>query len=120
MSENDQLDFWTQTLRLDGFRVAHVRKDTPADPIRLTVIPSTPLGLCPHCHRACDAIHRRAESHPVRDLPLWPQAVELIVRTYQFASPHCGHFFTPPAPVFARGAHASGRFLERRARLIRL
>jgi transposase len=119
MSENDQLDFWTQLLRLDGFRVAHVRKDTPADPVRLTVVPNTPLGLCPHCHRACDTIHRRWESDPVRDLPIGPQAVELIVRTYQFSCPHCGHFFTPQAPAFARGAHATERFLEQAARLIR-
>jgi transposase len=119
MSENDQLDFWTQTLRLDGFRVAHVRTDTPADPIRLTVIPSIPLGLCPHCHRACDTIHRRCESDPIKDLPVGPQAVELIVRTYQFSCPHCGHFFTPTAPAFARGAHATERFLEQAARLIR-
>src|SRR5215472_14789105 len=103
MSESDQLDFWTKLLRLDGFRVAHIRKDTPTDPVRLTVIPSTPLGLCPHCHRACDAIHRRWESNPIKDLPLGPQPVELIIRTYQFACPHCGHFFTPPAPVCAPG-----------------
>jgi transposase len=119
MSESDLLDFWTQTLRLDGFRVAHVRKDTPQDPIRLTVIPCTPLGLCPHCHRACDTIHRRSESDPVRDLPVGPQAVELIVRTYQFACPRCGHFFTPAAPAFAPGGHATERFLEQAARLIR-
>ncbi len=119
MTEKEQLDFWTQLLRLDGFRVAHVRRDTPTDPVRLTVVPNTPLGLCPHCHRACDTIHRRWESDPVRDLPLGPQPVELIVRTYQFACPHCGHFFTPPAPMVAPGAHATERFLEQAARLIR-
>ncbi len=119
MTENDQLDFWTQLLHLDGFRVVHVRKDTPADPIHLTVIPSTPLGICPHCHRTCDAIHRRWESDPVRDLPLGPQPIALIVRTYQFSCPHCSRFFTPAAPAFARGAHATERFLEQAARLIR-
>jgi transposase len=119
MSENDLLDFWTQTLRLDGFRVAHVRNDTPADPIRLTVIPITPLGLCPHCHRACDTIHRRCESDPVKDLSVGPQRVELIVRTYQFSCPRCDRFFTPAAPAFARGSHATERFLEHAARLIR-
>jgi transposase len=119
MTESDQLDFWSKLLRLDGFRVAHVRQDTPTDPVRLTVIPTTPLGLCPHCQRACDAIHRRWESDPVKDLPLGPQPVELIVRTYQFACPHCGHFFTPPAPALAPGAHATERFLEQAARLIR-
>jgi transposase len=119
MSENERLDFWTHLLHLDGFRVAHLRQDTPKDPIRLTVIPITPLGLCPHCHRACDAIHRRWESDPVKDLPVGPHAVELIVRTYQFACPHCDRFFTPAAPAFARGAHATERFLEHAARLIR-
>ena len=118
MAENE-LDFWTQLLRLNGFRVVHVHKDTPADPVRLTVIPDLPLGLCPHCRRASDTIHRRSESDPVRDLPLGPQAVELIVRTYQFACPHCDHFFTPSVPVVAPGAHATERFLEQAARLIR-
>jgi len=119
MTEQEQLDFWTQLLRLDGFRVAHVCHDTPSDPVRLTVIPNTPLGLCPHCRRACDTIHRRRESDPVRDLPLGPQPVELIVRTYQYTCPHCGRFFTPAAPVLAPGAHATERFLEQAARLIR-
>ena len=45
--------------------------------------------------------------------------VELIVRTYQFACPHCDHFFTPSAPACAPGAHATERFLEQAARLIR-
>jgi transposase len=119
MLANDSLDFWTEILRLDGFRVAHVRQDTPADPVRLTVIPTTPLGLCPHCQRASDAIHRRRDSDPVKDLPFGPQSVELIIRTYQFACPHCGCFFTPAAPVFAPAGHATERFLAQAARLIR-
>ncbi len=119
MSEQDQLDFWTELLHLEGFRVVHVRIDTPADPLRLTVIPTTPLGLCPHCQRTCDAIHRRHESGPVRDLAVGSQAVELVVRTYQFSCPHCQRFFTPPALAIASGAHATERFLEQAARLIR-
>jgi transposase len=85
----------------------------------LTVIPNLPLGLCPHCQRACDTIHRRWESRPVRDLPVGPQAVELIIRTYQFACPHCGHYFTPAPAFWVSGAHATERFLEQAARLIR-
>src|SRR5258708_21954658 len=119
MREQDQLDFWTELLHLEGFRVVHVRADTPADPLRLTVIPTTPLGLCPHCQHACDAIHRRHESDPVKDLALGSQAVELVVRTYQFSCPHCQRFFTPPASAIAPGAHATERFLEQAARLIR-
>lgn len=119
MTEADQLDFWTQLLRLPGFRVAHLRQDTPADPVRLTLLPNLPLGLCPHCQRACDTIHRRWESHPVRDLAAGPHPVELIIRTYQFACPHCGHYFTPTPTFWVSGAHATERFLEQAARLIR-
>jgi transposase len=119
MSQNDPLQFWTQLLHLDGFQVVHVRRDTPADPIRLTLIPNTPLGVCPYCHRSCAAIHRRSESDPMRDLPWGPQAVELVIRTYQFSCPHCQRFFTPSCSVFAPGTHATERFLEQAARLIR-
>jgi transposase len=119
MRENDALDFWTQVLRLDGFRVVHVRQDTPQDPVRLTVLPTTALGLCPHCHCLCDTIHRRSDSQPVQDLPCGPQAVQLILRTYQFACPQCGHFFTPASPAVAPAAHATERFLAQAARLIR-
>src|SRR3954452_12376447 len=119
MSENDLLTFWTQLLRLDGFRVAHVDRDRPTDPVRLTVIPAADEALCPHCHRSCDTIHRRCQSDRVKDLPLGAQSVELIVRSYQFSCPRCGRYFTPAAPAFAPGAHATERFLEQAARLIR-
>src|SRR5438270_6063574 len=119
MAASATFDFWTDLLHLDGFRVVQVRQDTPTDPVRFTVIPSLPLGLCPHCQRASDAIHRRHDSQPVKDLPLGPQSVELIIRTYQFACPHCGGFFTPTAPAFAPAAHATERFLAQAARLIR-
>lgn len=119
MNEKEQHQFWTQLLHLDGFQVVHVRQDTPADPVRLTLIPTIPLGLCPQCHRSCDAIHRRSESHPVRDLSFGPQPVELIIRTYQFSCPHCQQYFTPSSSLFAPGTHATERFLEQAARLIR-
>src|SRR5262245_1332369 len=119
MSEKDTLEFWTQLLRLNDFQVVHVRHDTPTDPVRLTVIPTTPVGVCPQCHRACDHIHRRWESDSVKDLPLGPQAIELLIRVYQFSCPHCGRFFTPRYAAFAPGAHATERFLEQAARLIR-
>jgi hypothetical protein len=61
--------------------VVHVRRDTPADPVRLTITPAHPVGVCPACHRSCATVHRRSESDPVRDLPFGPQAVELVIRT---------------------------------------
>jgi transposase len=104
MNQQDQLQVWTQLLHLDGFQVVHLHQDTPADPIRLTLIPNIPLGVCPHCHRSCDSINRRSESDPVRDLPFGPQAVELVIRTYQYCCPDCNRFFTPSFTVFAPGA----------------
>jgi transposase len=119
MTTNDTLLFWTRLLHLQGFDVAHVQQDNPTQPLRLTLIPNTAVGLCPQCQHACDTIHRRYPSDAVTDLPLGAQAVELTIRTYQFACSHCGHFFTPPSPGFVRGAHATERFLEQAARLIR-
>jgi len=118
MNQKEQLQFWTQLLHLDGFQVVHVRQDTPADPIRLTLLPNIPLGVCPSCRRSCDTIHRRSESNPVRDLPFGPQAIDLIIRTYQYRCPNCARFFTPSSTVFVPGAHATERFLEQAARLI--
>jgi len=120
MNGNDSFDFWNDVLRLKGFHVVHVRRDTPADPIRLTLIPTMPLGVCPSCHQACDTIHRRHESGPVKDLSIGPQTVELLIRTYQFECTHCNRYFTPLSPAFVPGAHATERFLEQAARLIRV
>jgi len=119
MSERDRLEFWTKALNLPGFQVVHERRDGLTDPLRLTVIPDMPLGLCPACRRATDNVHKTHESAAVKDLPLGPQSVELIVRTYQFHCPHCEGYFTPRHPAFAPGAHATERFLEHAAKLIR-
>jgi transposase len=119
MATTDACPFWTELLHLKGYHVVYVLRGTPTDPVRLTLVPDFPLGLCPHCQRASDLIHRRLASDPLKDLPLGPQAVELVVRRYQFACRHCGHFFTPAAPAFAPSAHATERFLEQAARLIR-
>jgi transposase len=119
MTEQDRLEFWTKTLNLPDFEVVHERRDTPADPLRLTVAPKMPLGLCSGCCRATDCIHRTHESRPVKDLPIGPQPVELIVRTYQFHCRRCDRYFTPRYPALADGAHATERFLEQAARLIR-
>ena len=31
MNGNDSFDFWNDVLRLKGFQVVHVRRDTPTD-----------------------------------------------------------------------------------------
>jgi transposase len=43
----------------------------------------------------------------------------LIIHTSQFECDHCGHFFTPGCAHVAPGAHATERFLEQAAKLIR-
>lgn len=119
MSEQARLDSWTTQVRLEGYRVVSERRDTPSDPVRLTLVATAEIALCPHCSRPCDRVHRRTDSDPVRDLPHGPQAVELIFRTAQFRCERCEGFFTPPCPHVAPGAHATERFLEQAARLVR-
>jgi len=119
MTEQDRLEFWTKALKLPGFQVVHVRCDRPVDPLTITVVPAMPLGLCSGCCRATDCIHRTLDSARVHDLSVGPQAVELIVRTYQFHCQRCDRYFTPRYSVLAEGAHATERFLEQAAKLIR-
>lgn len=119
MTEQEHLGFWNKALSLPGFRVVHECRDTPKDPICFTVIPIHEVAVCPNCQAVCQTIHRRHESARVKDLPLGPQGVELIIRTPQFECVHCKHFFTPHYAAFAPGAHATERFLEQAARLIR-
>lgn len=120
MSEQASLSHWDRQLRLDGLKVVHERRDTPKDPVRLTVTATIDVGLCPHCSRPTDKVHRRLDSEPIRDLPHGPQAVELILRCAQFHCEGCDRYFTPACPHVAPGAHASERFLEQAARLIRI
>src|SRR5215211_2274869 len=119
MSEQASLDLWTKQLRLEGYRVVSERRDTPSDPVRLTLVATSPIALCPRCSRPSDSVHRRADSDPVSDLPHGPQAVELVFRTAQFRCERCECFFTPACPHVAPGAHATERFLEQAAKLIR-
>ena len=118
MNEMQRLAFWTVALNLPGFRVVHERRGTPNDPVRFTVIPTQEIGICPHCGHACDTVHRRHRSKPIKDLPLGDLAVELLVSTPQYACARCRRFFTPTYPAVASGTHATERFLAHCARLI--
>jgi len=119
MSDQASLDLWTKQVRLEGYKVVSERRDTPSDPVRLTLSATCEIALCPHCSRPSDSVHRRTDSEAVRDLPHGVQAVELIIRSAQFRCEHCECFFTPPCPHVAPGAHATERFLGQAARLIR-
>jgi transposase len=119
MSERDRLEFWTRALNLPDFRVVHEARTTPDAPVCFTIRPTVECGVCPCCHEATDYVNRTTESDRVKDLPLGSQPVELIVRTLQFYCEDCDCYFTPHYPAFAPGAHATERFLQQAARLIR-
>ena len=119
MNEQASLNLWTKQVRLDGYKVVSERRDTPSDPVRLTLVATSEVALCPHCSRPTASVHRRSDSDPIRDLPHGPQAVELILRSAQFHCEYCARFFTPACPHVAPGAHATERFLGQAARLIR-
>lgn len=118
MGERDQLAFWTKLLNLDGYQVVHEELGAPDEPRRFTVIPKTPVGVCPHCGQLAEDVHRRTESGRVHDLPLGERAVELTVRINQFWCVGCDRAFTPPTPFLAPGGHATERFLEQARQLI--
>ena len=120
MSEQASLNLWTKQVRLEGYKVVSERRDAPSDPVRLTLVATSEVALCPHCSRPTDQVHRRSDSDPIRDLPHGVQAVELVIRSAQFRCEHCERFFTPACPHVAPGAHATERFLEQAAKLIRI
>jgi len=120
MSVQASLDLWTRQVRLEGYKVVSERRDTPSDPVRLTLAATCEIALCPHCSRPSDCVHRRSDSDPIRDLPHGVQSVELVVRSAQFRCEHCDRFFTPACPHVAPGAHATERFLDYAARIIRV
>jgi transposase len=113
------LSFWTELLQLPDYEVVFCQQDTDLRRYRFTLAPQRRLGVCPHCGKVSDQVHQTRTREPIRDLPLSQYAVELHVRILQFACASCGQTFTPPVPFLAEGAHATERFLERAAELIR-
>jgi transposase len=111
--------FWTNLLHLDGYEVAYVCEDKQQKRVCITVIPTQRIGVCPHCGRACNEVKQRRTRERIQDLPVGDHGVELTVRVDQFECQHCEHCFTPPIPFLAEGAHATERFMERAAQLIR-
>jgi transposase len=83
------------------------------------VAPKHPLGVCPHCRQVSETIHQTRTREHIKDLPLGNYAVEFRVRVCQFECGCCGQCFTPAIPFLAEGAHATERFLERAAQLVR-
>lgn len=112
-------EFWTGVLNLDGYEVVHHQHDPEENVWQFTVIPQICAAVCPHCHRPTDEVHQRRDRQHIHDLPIGDARVELTVRTFQFRCDDCGKCFTPSCPILAEGAHATERFLDRCAELIR-
>ncbi len=112
------LAFWTQVLGLPDYEVVSCQREGDLQRYCLTVAPQRRLGVCPRCGQVCATIHQTRTREHIKDLSISIEAVELTVRVPQFACA-CGQCFTPTIPFLAAGAHATERFLERAAQLIR-
>jgi transposase len=110
--------FWTQLLALPDYEVVYCQKDSDLQRYCFTVAPTKRLGVCPHCGTVSDTIHQTRTREHIKDLSIGTESVELKVRVLQFACV-CGQHFTPAVSFLAEGAHATERFLERAAQLIR-
>lgn len=112
-----ELAFWTKTLHLPELEVVHVEE--AARQLRFTLVPTWCVSVCPHCGQASSDVVQKRTREGIVDLPIGDQAVELKVRQPQFHCERCQRAFTPPCPGIAEGSHATERFLERAAVLIR-
>jgi len=108
----------TRLLDLEEFEVVDVSEDRGRRVRRIVVVPRVGAGLCPRCHKASSQRHQTRE-RVVRDLPMGQYATELVVRLPQYHCPGCGGFFTTSFIALAESAHATERFLERLAEMIR-
>jgi transposase len=113
------LQFWTALLRLPNFVVTHIEEDPQARHYCFTVSAEQPIGVCPNCKKPSEEVHQTRTREQIKDLSVSGYAVELKIRVCQFRCEHCEHAFTPPVPFLAEGAHATERFLESAAELIR-
>jgi transposase len=116
MDADIELAAVTSLLDLDGFEVVESTWNRREKFRRFTVVPRMQVGLCPHCHGACDDRHA-CHDRVIADLPMGGQRVELVVRLSQFHCQDCDKFFTPRYAALAEGAHATERLLERLAEL---
>src|SRR5260221_598534 len=110
--------FWTEVLDLPDYEVVYCQKESDLQRYRLTVAPKQRLGVCPHCGKVSDTIHQTRPGKHIKDLSIGKESVELKVRVLQFECDG-GQHFPPAVPFLAEGAHATERFLERAAQLIR-
>jgi len=110
----------THLLSLDEFEVVEFNEDAQRKLCRLVVVPRLSVGLCPQCHKATNHRHQTRERR-IHDLPWGPYATELVVRVSQYQCDACPGtpVFTPRFSALAESTHATERFLERLAQMVR-
>jgi transposase len=113
------LSSWTELLRLPDYEVVSCQEESDLQLYRLTMAPQQLLAVCPHCGKASDTVHQTRTREHIKDLSISNYSVELNVRVAQFECLRCGRCFTPAIPFAAEGSHATERFLERAAQLVR-
>jgi transposase len=119
ISDEQRLALWGEVLQLDEWEVVHHREDVETRTIHLTVIPRHSVGCCPCCGELSQDVHQRRDREGIRDLPIGGRQVVLRVRVSQFWCRHCEKAFTPSLASLVEGTHATERFLERCAALVR-
>jgi transposase len=116
---NTTLQVWTDLLALPGYDVVHCQAEPDCRHYRLTVAPQQRVGVCPACGTVTDNVHQTRHRDRIRDLSISGYTVDLQVRVPQFQCHACGGCFTPAVPFLAEAAHATERFLEHAAQLVR-
>jgi transposase len=116
MDTDVELAMLTSLLDFPEFEVVESSWNRREKVRRLTLVPKTIVGLCPHCHGVTDERHV-CHDRIIADLPMGGQRVELVARLSQFHCPACDKFFTPRFAALAGGAHATERLLEKLAEL---
>ena len=114
-----QLEWWSGVLSLEDFEVVHQVEDRASQSMEFTVIPKVAAAVCPHCGTLQHECHQKRDRDGIRDLPLGQRSVVLRVRVFEYRCSDCEKMFTPPCPAVAPGTHATERFLQRAAELIR-
>jgi transposase len=117
-TQSEPLSMWASLVDLEEFEVVEAGEDRREHLRRLVLVPRVSVGMCPQCGGVCEERHECYERQVV-DLPLGAYATQLIVRMWQFRCEQCDKFFTPRFAALAEGAHATERFLERMAELVK-
>ena len=115
----DWLALWDGVWQLDEFEVVHQAEDVAEKTLRFTVVPKVGTAVCPHCGGLCGETFQTRDRDGIRDLPMGERAVVLRVRVREFRCAACERCFTPPWQSIAEGTHATERFLERAAAIVR-